>query len=408
MDINRAAPSGVAGRSVTMLTMDPPVVQPPPLAGLLLRLVRTGAACTRADLVRISGLSRPTVAGRVNALIGAGYLITTTQEPTRGRPPEALAFNAGGGVLLAADVGGTHTRVALTDLAANALAEYEADMDVAVGPDAVLGWVRDTFDQLLARVGRSREDVRGIGVGVPGPVEHTTGRVVSPPIMPGWDRVSVPEQLAAFDVPVIVDRDVNIIALGEHRSAWGDVDHVVVVKVGLGIGMALITSGDIYRGALGAAGELGHWPRGGDIRCRCGNRGCLEAVAGGWAILERLRNSGREVRTSRDIVNLVRAGDPEAVPMVRDAGHVLGEALADVVALLNPSTLIIAGNLAEVSEPLLAAIRESVYARAQPLATRDLLIAPSRLGWQAGTVGAAMLVQDYLFSPTRVSAELGL
>ena len=380
-----------------------------PLAGELLALIRSERASTRAELAEMSGLSRPTVASRVEALQRAGYVIGAETATARGRPPTSLVFNYRGGFLLAADIGGSHTRVAVTDLAGNVLEEREADLDVAEGPKVVLGWVRKAFGELLRSVAGRAAQVRGIGLGVPGPVDHRTGSLVSPPIMPGWDGYAVPQFFRrSYDCPVVVDRDVNIIALGEHRRSWRKYDDIAVVKYGLGIGIGLIIGGEPYRGALGAAGELGHLPRGGDVLCRCGRTGCLEAVAGGWAIRHRLREAGHDVRTSADIVGLAHRGDQEAMRLLREAGSVLGEAVADVVSLLNPAVLVIGGNLAEVQEPLLPAVRQAVYARCPSLSTRDLRIAPSRLGPRAGTVGAALLAHEHVFAPERVSAELGL
>ncbi|GLZ12970.1 sugar kinase [Actinomadura sp. NBRC 104425] len=386
-------------------------------AGTLLTLIRTGRASTRADLVRLSGFARSTVAQRLDALLEAGLIVPAGDAgSTGGRPPETFAFNRHAGVLLGADIGGSHTRVAVTDLAADVLAETEADLDVADGPDAVLSWVTEAFARLLARVGREISDVRGVGVGVPGPVDGT-GRLVSPPIMPDWDGVSVPERVsrALFkgaeemgeDVPVVVDRDVNIMALGEQKAGGHDHADMVVVKIGIGIGAGLIVGGEIYRGAQGAAGDLGHLRRGTDEPCRCDNRGCLEATAGGWAIRRRLVELGYDVRTSQDIARLARRGDHETVRLVRQAGRLIGEALADVVGLFNPSHIIVGGNLAEAREPLLAGIREVVYERAQVLASRDLQIVPTTLGHRAGTIGAALLVHERLYDADRISAALG-
>ncbi|TDC53664.1 ROK family protein [Actinomadura sp. KC345] len=397
---------------------DKGTVAPRAGAGTLLTLIRTGRASTRADLVRLSGFARSTVAQRLDALLEEGLIVPAGDAGSSGgRPAETFAFNCGAGVLLGADIGGGHTRVAVTDLGAEVLAEDEADLDVADGPDAVLGWVRDAFARLLDRIGRAPADVHGIGAGVPGPVDSATGRLVSPPIMPGWDGVPVPERLArdlaglagpGAPVPAAVaDRDVNIMALGEQRAGGHGRRDVVVVKIGMGIGAALIVGGEVYRGAQGAAGDLGHLRRGTDEPCRCGNSGCLEATAGGWAIRRALVERGYDVRTSQDIARLARRGDHETIRLVRQAGRLVGEALADVVGLFNPSLIVIGGNLAEAREPLLAGIREVVYERSQVLASRDLQIVPTTLGARAGTIGAALLVHEWLYDADRISAALG-
>ncbi|MQA96584.1 MAG: ROK family protein [Streptosporangiales bacterium] len=382
--------------------------QPQAGAGQLLELIRTGQAGTRAELVRLSGFARSTVAQRIEALLRAGLIVSTGgADSTGGRPAETFAFNRTAGVLLGADIGGSHTRIAVTDLGGEVLAEDEADLDVADGPKRVLGWVRRRFTRLLRHVGREPADVHGLGVGVPGPVESGTGRLVSPPIMPDWDGVVVPGWFAGdYAAPVVVDRDVNIMALGELRAGGHDATDMVVVKVGIGLGCGLITGGRIYRGAQGAAGDLGHLHRGGDEPCRCGQTGCLEATAAGWAIRRRLNQHGYEVNTSADIVRLARSGDHRTVRLIRQAGRLIGESLADVVGLFNPAIIVVGGNLAGAREPLLAGIREVVYRRSQLLASRDLRIVPSTLGHRAGTIGAAMLVHDHLYDPHRVSTAL--
>ena len=303
--------------------------QPSPTGpGALLGLVRAGTASTRADLARYTGLARSTVAQRVDALIDAGLLYEaggTTS--TGGRPPTMLAFKHDAGVILAADLGATHARLALSDLAAAPLAEHAAELEIARGPEAVLTWVQDEFERLLTEAGRKPEDVRGIGLGVPGPVEFETGRPVSPPIMPGWDGFSVPGWFAdRYPAAVLVDNDVNIMASGEHSVNWRETQHLLMIKVGTGIGCGIVADCEIYRGARGAAGDIGHIRATAreDVVCRCGNIGCLEAVAGGQALADALSAEGIPADHSRDVVRLVRGGNATAIRMVRDAGRTLG------------------------------------------------------------------------------------
>ena len=191
---------------------------------------------------------------------------------------------------------------------------------------------------MLAEFGRTHADVRGAGVGVPGPVEFATGTPVAPPIMPGWDGYRVGGRLAEyFGAPTLVDNDVNIMALGEHYKAWRAYDHLLFVKVGTGIGCGIITEGRIHRGAQGAAGDIGHIHVPGNLEiCRCGNSGCLEAVAGGGAMAARLRAEGIAAENSRDVVRHVREGRAEAMQLVRQAGRELGEVLAASRQLLQP------------------------------------------------------------------------
>jgi predicted NBD/HSP70 family sugar kinase len=376
--------------------------------GDLLAVLRRAGACTRSDLVQRTGLARATVSQRLDALVAAGYVVRVDGASTGGRPPEIFRFHSTGGVVLAADIGGSHTRVGVTDLAGELLAEDETDLDVTRGPEEVLGWVRTEFARLLESAGRTADQVRGIGIGVPGPVEFETGMLVSPPIMTGWDGFVVPDFFAAdYTGPVVVDKDVNVMALGEHRNAWSGHPHMLMLKVGMGIGCGIVANGELVRGAQGSAGDVGHIPRGDDRPCRCGYRGCTEATAGGWAIARDLAEAGYEVQTSEQIVALTRSGNTEAVTLVRQAGRVLGEVVADLVGVLNPSVVVVGGNLSACREPLLAGIREVVYSRSQPLATRDLQLTYSRLLHQAGLVGASLLVRDAIFAPHAVNVALG-
>ena len=194
----------------------------PTSAGALLGLIRDEVAVTRADLARETGLARSTVAQRVDALLAQGLVYEAGgSASTGGRPPTVLAFNRDAGVVLVADLGATHARVAVSDLAGAPLAERAADLDIALGPEHALAWVAERFAELLDEVGRSSDDVRGIGIGVPGPVEFDSGRPVNPPIMPGWDDFPIPDWFASrYGAPVLVDNDVNIMARGEHRMQW--------------------------------------------------------------------------------------------------------------------------------------------------------------------------------------------
>src|SRR4051794_1563994 len=199
----------------------------PTSAGALLDLIRNGTATTRAELARHTGLARSTVAQRVDALLASALVHEAGgSASTGGRPPTVLALNHAAGVVLAADLGATHARVAITDLGGAPLAEMASDMDIALGPEAVLAWLTERFAELLRQSKRRANDVLGIGIGVPGPVEFDSGRPFTPPIMPGWDGFSIPGWFAdRYKAPVLVDNDVNIMARGEHWVHWRDTEH---------------------------------------------------------------------------------------------------------------------------------------------------------------------------------------
>ena len=384
---------------------------------LVLDEIRLGRSRSRSELVERTGLGRAIVAQRVGELIERGLVVEGDTGPsTGGRPPRQLTFRAGAGHLLVADLGATSIDVALTSLDGRILAHRDEPAEIEAGPEAGLERVEELFDQLVATTQAVPGRLWGIGIAVPGPVEFATGRPISPPIMPGWDGYPIRERFAGrYGAPVWVDNDVNVLALGESRSgvAAGHRD-VVVVKIGTGIGAGIISDGRLHRGAQGSAGDVGHIQVTDEaaVVCRCGNIGCLEALAGGAALGragEQAALDGRSSRlgtafdqrgrvTAEDVARAASGGDPVAVALLQQAGRLVGSMLASVVNFFNPSLIVVGGGVANSPDLLLASIRESVYRRSLPLATRDLLIQRSSLGGLAGVIGASSMVVDELFS----------
>ncbi|MEI7743728.1 MAG: ROK family protein [Chloroflexota bacterium] len=384
---------------------------------LVLDGIRLGRARSRADLVTGTGLSRGVVAQRVGELLERGLIVEGEIGPsTGGRPPRQLSFHADAGHVLVADLGATSIDVAVTTLDGRILGHAGEPAEISAGPEVALARVGELFDGLLASRRALPGRLWGVGVGVPGPVEFRTGRPISPSIMPGWDRHPIRERLGArYGAPVWVDNDVNVLALGEWRSgvAAGH-DNVIVVKIGTGIGAGIISDGRLHRGAQGSAGDVGHIHVSDDrsIVCRCGNYGCLEALAGGEAIARdagAAAIAGRSERlaavlvsrgsvTAEDVARAASFGDPVALDLLQAAGRRVGLMLASVVNFFNPSLIVIGGGVAQSGDALLAAIREVVYGRALPLATRDLLVQRSSLGSLAGVIGASAMVVDQLFA----------
>ncbi|MCZ9884867.1 ROK family transcriptional regulator [Arthrobacter sp. B2a2-09] len=379
-------------------------------AGDLFQLLRDGQARTRAELAITTGLARSTVASRIDALMNSGLVGPAGEASSSGgRPPSRFAFNPAARVVLAVDVGATHVIVAVTDLGGTVLAERRLAQEVADGPDVVLGRVVKEGRELLAEAGRSLEDLAGIGIGLPGPVEHDTGRPVKPPIMPGWDGFDVVRYMQrSLPVPVLVDNDVNIMALGERTAYWPDHDNLLFIKIATGIGAGIISSGELQRGANGTAGDLGHVrvPRGDDVLCRCGNYGCLEALASGPAVARQLHAQGLAATNGGDVLHLVAEGNLQAIQALRQAGRDVGDVLATVVNLLNPSMIVIGGSMGEAGEHLVAGIREVVYRRSLPLATSHLRIGISMAGDQAAILGASQMVTQHVLSPAVIEATL--
>ncbi|PRY48686.1 putative NBD/HSP70 family sugar kinase [Geodermatophilus tzadiensis] len=364
-------------------------------AGALLHHVRTGRARSRAELVALTGAARNTVSARVDQLIAAGLLEEGGRGwSTGGRPPTLLRFNSAAGCVLAVDLGVTSVDVAVTDLSAQVLATVGHPIDIAEGPDRVLAEVDRLAQQVLAEAGLTPADVCAVGVGVPGPVEFSTGRPSHPPIMPGWHDHPIPSAFGRYGCPVFVDNDVNVMALGEMGVA-GSVQDVLVVKVGTGIGCGIIVDGGVYRGAQGSAGDIGHiyvpTADGREVVCRCGQVNCLEAIAGGGALLRDAQAAGMPVTTTREVVERAALGDGQALELVRAAGRTIGTVLAALVNFFNPHRIVMSGGVARAGVPLLAGIREAVYARSMPLAARALEITVSEAPDLSGRVGAALM-----------------
>lgn len=363
---------------------------------------------TRAQLVAITGQARSTIAARLDSLSDAGLIGQIGERSSAmGRPAASFCFRPDAGAVLAVDIGASHVRVGLTDLSVRIVAERQLDLSVDQGPDVVLARVIAIGRELLAEAGIDGSRLKGVGIGVPGPVTHTSGRPSSPPIMPGWDGHDIVGTVhAAFDVPIYVDNDANIMAIGEHALAWKDVGDLLFVKFATGVGLGIILDGQIRRGAQGSSGDIGHIrvPGGPPNPCHCGGTGCLEAAIGVPALLDQLERAGRTAESGADIVSLVRSGDKIAIQVMREAGRTAGEVLAAVVSLLNPSVIAVGGILAQAPEQLIAGIRESVYAKSLPLATQDLRITASVAGPRAGIIGASTLVCDQVLSPAAIDA----
>ena len=391
----------------------------------VLDIVRHGEANTRPEIMRRTGLGRAVTVQRVEELIERGLFVEDgLAASSGGRSPRALRFNAGAGHTLVADLGATSIGVGIADLSGNLIEQHEEPADITRGPQAILGRVDELFAELSHRADRALGDRWGIGIGIPGPVEFATGRPTSPPIMPGWDDFPVRERFAdRHRVPVWVDNDVNLMAIGEYRSgvARGH-DAVIFIKIGTGIGAGILIDGKLHRGSQGSAGDVGHIQVTDDpsIICRCGNRGCLEAIAGGAALARDGSQAAREGRSpilarllaergrieATEVGWAAAHGDAVSRELISTAGRRIGLMVATLVNALNPSLVVIGGGVAGVGDALIASVRETVYARSLPLATRDLLIVRSSLDDEAGRIGAASLVADELFSRVRIATWL--
>jgi predicted NBD/HSP70 family sugar kinase len=382
-------------------------------------LVRRDDANSRPQLEALTGLGRAVVNERLADGIELGVLEELEAMPTtgqRGRPSRTVRFRSDAGVVLSACLGAVSLHAAVSDLAGNPLGRAFRRINVADGPRPVLGSVQTLFRRLLARVDGDTA-VWGIAIGVPGPVEFRTGRVVAPPIMPGWDGYDVRDHFyRRFGAPVWVDNEVNLMALGEwHRGEPREGRDLLYVKVSTGIGSGLVTGGQLHRGDSGAAGDIGHVRVTADrrVHCRCGKTGCLEAVAGGWALQQRLEAVAADGTSSalakrlashghleaEDIGLAVAEGDAVARSAVVHSARVTGQAIAGVVNFANPGTLVLGGGAIRHGPLFFEEFRKSVLEGAIELAARNLTIRQASLDFNEGTIGGSILAAENLLRP---------
>ncbi|KRV48028.1 ROK family transcriptional regulator [Wenjunlia vitaminophila] len=380
----------------------------------LLRLLRDQGPQSRAQLGDQVELSRSKLAVEVDRLLQTGLAVPDGLAASRGgrrshnlRLAPSLRF-------LGIDIGATSVDVAVTNPELEVLGHLTQPMDVREGPVAV-------FEQVLAMAAKLRdsgvaEQFDGAGVGIPGPVRFPEGVPVAPPIMPGWDGFPVREAMSQeLGCPVLVDNDVNLMALGEqHAGVARSVRDFLFVKIGTGIGCGIVVNGEVYRGVTGSAGDIGHVqvvPEG--LVCACGSRGCLEAYFGGGALARdalavatsgespglaaRLAEQGR--LEASDVAAAAAGGDSVSIGLIRQGGSRTGQVIAGLVSFFNPGLVVIGGGLTGLGHTLLASIRSQVYRQSLPLATGNLPIALSELGPLAGAVGATRLISDHIFSP---------
>jgi len=369
----------------------------------LLRVVdalrKTGTA-SRADIARATGLSRTTVSTLVAELQERGLVVEFEGEVDGGRvtgggrPPILLALDEVAGTALGVDFGHRHLRVALSDLSSRVLAERRWELDVDRSALEALDLAAEAVSELLAETGSPRERIVSCGMGLPGPVD-TAGLVGSSVILPGWSGLNAAEELSRrIGLPVEVDNDANLGALGEVAFGAGQgASDVVYLKLSSGLGAGIVLGGRLHRGASGIAGEIGHIQVDRSERvCRCGNRGCLETVAAAPALLELLRPIHGDGLTTTRMVALAQAGDLATTRLLMDAGRAVGQTLAGLCNALNPELIIVGGDLAATGDALLDGIRESISRFALPGAADAVRVTSGVLGDRAEVLGSLAMV----------------
>lgn len=380
-----------------------------PTAGAILELIRRGEVTTRAEVAAATGLSRTAVTARLTALLSSGLIVEGAEaRSTGGRPPVQLQFNAAAGCVLAAALGRSRTQLAVCDLDGTVLASSEFDHEDGLAPDVLMPRARASLDELLAQAGVPAERVRGVGLSLPGTIDPATGMSLSSPVMRGWDGVPLQRWFEDLACPVHVENDANALALAEahgHALRWPD---LIVLKASSGLGAGVFVNGRLVRGARGAAGEIGHTKvaAAAGRTCRCGDVGCLDTVAGGWAMVQESAEAGVPVAHIRDLVARALDGDATARRQIRESGRRVGEVLAGVVNLLNPGALVVGGDLAAAYDTFVAGVRETLYAGATAAASNSLEIVPATHGADSGIVGCAQVALGDALSPAAIDALL--
>lgn len=384
----------------------------------VMQALRKQGRVSRTEISNITGWSKAKASQEIRGLVDKGYLVEVGEGASQGgRRPRLLRINNQLGYIAGIDIGATSLDIALADVTGAILQRQSEPTDVHLSPETVLGRCSEMLLNLIQTQGAASDQILGIGVGVPGPVDFARGVLVAPPLMPEWENFLIRDFfkktfISAF---VVIDNDVNIMALGEQRAGEGTgVDHFIFIKIGTGIGAGIISNGKLHRGSDGSAGDIGHIcvDKEGPL-CACGNKGCLEAMAAGPAIMSKALEAARngssavlsQIRESKggvirpeDVNAACREGDQAALDIIRDSGQMIGDVLASLVNFFNPSHIFIGGGIANFGNHLLVAIRRAVLHRSLPLATTHLSIKFSKMGSNAGVVGAISLALDYLFA----------
>jgi len=363
----------------------------------LVQALRLRGTATRAELADLTGLSRATVATMVTRLVAMGHLRElppTSDTPRPGRPAGMLCLTARSGVVVGLDFGHSHLRSAAADLSGQVLAERLRELPVDNSADDALRAAAHEFDQLLGEIGVSSQDISGVVMGIPSPIERANGRVVSNNILPGWvNRAPARELQRLIGLPVILENDSNLAAYGEMIYGAGQgFENLIYLKASTGIGAGLVIDGRLYRGTSGSAGEIGHvqiQPDG--AVCRCGNRGCLETLVSVPHIVAALQPMHDDPLTIADVIALVLTGDAGARRVVTDAGRIIGRSLADLCNALNPGALIVGGELSAAGTALTVGIREAIDRYAQPVIAEAVTVRASVLDDRAEVLGAVGL-----------------
>lgn len=361
----------------------------------IIAALRRFGSITQVELAQATSLSPATVSTIVRNLCESETVETRTTTRS-GRRAQLVTLTHRPGLLVGFDVGLRSLRVTLSDSGFDVLSDRVLPLPVDPRLDTTLDRAALLVVELIEDLGAELGEVQGIGMGLPVPVHPVTGRVRARGIMPGWDDVDIVEVLGGrLERPVVVDNDANVAALGEARFGAGRGEQdLVYVHASYGTGAGIILGGELHRGADGIAGEIGHMlvdPQG--PICRCGSRGCLDTRVGAQALVDALRIS-RGPRTLPDLLRLAVDGDPGCRQVIEDAGGTIGMVVSALALAVNPSLVVVGGELAAAEEILIAPIRAALSRRTMLDADQPVRVVRGELLGRAAALGALALVAD--------------
>jgi predicted NBD/HSP70 family sugar kinase len=378
---------------------------------VVLNLVRERRSISRAEIARVTGLSPSTVTAITGSLLADELLVEDGPATERGdragsvgRPATMLRVDPTARYVVGVKLAPESLTATVTDLDAEPLAMVSFPHGAAALLDEIIELFGRAIDDLRteARLGDARP--LGLGVGLPGGVDPVTGRVTRSPL-PSWVGEDLRGTLERrFDVPVLIDNDVNTLTVAEHLYGSGQgIDDVLVVTIGRGIGMGAVIDGSVVRGARGALGEIGHLAAvSGGHMCWCGRRGCLEAEAAEPAVVRDVfEATGR--RLAPDELPVAADADRRVAEIVHAAGRLVGAAVGNATTLFDPRRVIVSGEGVRLGRHYLDGIREGIPASLQPGAEPELVFEP--WGDEAWARGAATLVLRELFTPAHLRGE---
>lgn len=359
--------------------------------------LRERGRTSQAEIARVTGLSRTTVHTLVSELKNLGVVqeVETGASDFRGgRPPALLVLRDSSVTVVGIDFGHSHVGVAVANIGRNVLAERRCDLDVGHDARAALDTAVRLVGEVLAEARVERKSVIGAGIGIPGPVDRARGTVGSATILPGWRGLRIADEMGGrLGLPVEIDNDANCGALAE--LTWGagrDCSNFAYIKAATGIGAGLVVDGRLLRGASGTAGEIGHTTldETGAL-CYCGNRGCLETVASGPAILQLVGQGDSGALTLDRVIELAAQDDVRCRRALSDAGREIGVAVAGLCNLINPERVIVGGLLSRANEVLLQPLRESIRRHAVQAAAENVEVVQAVFVERAELLGSLAL-----------------